>query len=70
MLPAWPTLFAALQALYWLLLVLFLQRGPILPQQEELSEPSDTWRPLGIALLFLPLLVLVPLPFSLTASDF
>ncbi len=70
MLPAWPTLFAALQALYWLLLVLFLQRGPILPQQEELSEPSDTWRPLGIALLFLPLLVLVPLPFSLTASVF
>eukprot|EP00891_Asterochloris_glomerata_P003585 jgi/Astpho2/3585/e_gw1.00058.23.1_t len=57
-------------ALYWLLLVLFLQRGPILPQQEELSEPADTWRPLGIALLFLPLLVLIPFPFSLTASEF
>lgn len=70
MLPAWLTLVAAPQALYWLLLVLFLQRGPILPQQEELSEPADTWRPLGIALLFLPLLVLIPFPFSLTASEF
>ena len=68
--PAWPMLLAVLQALYWLLLVLFLQRGSVSPQQEELSEPSDTWRPLGIALLFLPLLVLVPLPFSLTASEF
>lgn len=56
-------------ALYWLLLVLFLQRGPIVPQQNELSEPSKELTPWAIALLCLPLVVLVPLPFSLAASQ-
>ncbi|KAK9830008.1 hypothetical protein WJX72_009165 [[Myrmecia] bisecta] len=55
-------------ALYWLLLVLFLQRGPIVPQQEELSPPAEGLKPLGIALLFLPLLILLPFPFSVAPS--
>jgi membrane-associated protease RseP (regulator of RpoE activity) len=55
-------------ALYWVLLVLFLQRGPLVPQQEELSEPSKELTPLAVGLLFLPLLILLPLPFGLSSS--
>lgn len=55
-------------ALYWVLLVLFLQRGPLVPQQEELSEPSKELTPLAVGLLFLPLLILLPLPFGLNSS--
>lgn len=51
---------------YWVLLVLVLQRGPILPCQEELSQPTDqTARNIGFALLGLPLLVLLPYPIEL-----
>ena len=50
-------------ALFWVLLVVFLQRGPISPQREELSQPdSETDRRLGIGLLVLSLLVLLPYP--------
>ena len=55
-------------ALYWVLLVLFLQRGPLVPQQEELSEPAKELTPLAVGLLFLPLLVLLPFPFGLSSS--
>ena len=55
-------------ALYWVLLVLFLQRGPLVPQQEELSEPSKELTPLAVGLLFLPLLVLLPFPFGFSSS--
>lgn len=54
-------------ALYWVLLVLFLQRGPIVPQANELSEPHAELLPFAVGLLFLPLLVLIPLPFSLVS---
>lgn len=51
---------------YWVLLVLVLQRGPILPCQEELSQPTDqTSRNTALALLALPLLVLLPYPIEL-----
>eukprot|EP00882_Tetradesmus_deserticola_P027771 GHRQ01030895.1.p1 GENE.GHRQ01030895.1~~GHRQ01030895.1.p1 ORF type:complete len:152 (+),score=42.22 GHRQ01030895.1:938-1393(+) len=51
-------------AFYWVVLVLALQRGPILPCQEELSEPSEGNPNRGIAraLYALPLLVLLPYP--------
>ena len=50
-------------ALFWVLLVVFLQRGPISPQREELSQPeNETDRRLGIGLLVLSLLVLLPYP--------
>lgn len=56
-------------ALFWVLLVVFLQRGPISPQREELSQPdSELDRRLGIALLVLSLLVLLPYP-GLVSSD-
>jgi hypothetical protein len=50
-------------ALYWLVLVLLLQRGPVIPQEEELSAPSPRLVPLGLATLAIPLLVLLPYPF-------
>ncbi|KAL3161454.1 hypothetical protein ABBQ32_010337 [Trebouxia sp. C0010 RCD-2024] len=56
-------------ALYWVLLVLFLQRGPLVPQQEELSEPSKSLTPLAVGLLFLPFLVLLPFPFGFSSSS-
>ena len=50
-------------ALYWVLLVVTLQRGPVAPQREELSAPaSDRNRYLGVGLLALSLLVLLPYP--------
>lgn len=55
-------------SLYWILLVITLQRGPVAPQQEELSEPEGVG--LGIALLALPLLTLVPYPVDVTSSGF
>ena len=50
-------------ALYWVLLVVTLQRGPMPPQREELSAPvSDQTRYLGLGLLALSVLVLLPYP--------
>ncbi|KAI8476224.1 MAG: hypothetical protein J3K34DRAFT_401610 [Monoraphidium minutum] len=53
-------------AFYWVLLLLALQRGPALPCQQEVAPPADAGaRRLGLALLWLPLLVLPPLPVDL-----
>jgi membrane-associated protease RseP (regulator of RpoE activity) len=58
-------------ALYWILLVLTLQRGPILPQLQEVLEPSDRRAvALGAGLLFVPLLALLPYPVDVTAGPF
>jgi membrane-associated protease RseP (regulator of RpoE activity) len=54
-------------SLYWILLVITLQRGPV-AQQEEVSEPDGVV--LGIALLALPLLTLIPYPVDVTSSGF
>ena len=52
-------------SLYWVLLVLFLQRGPIIPCDEELTPlPEGALKIASIAVLFLPLLVLLPYPFA------
>jgi len=40
----------------------------LVPQQEELSEPSKNLTPLAVGLLFLPLLILLPLPFGLSSG--
>ena len=55
-------------ALFWVLFVVILQRGPVAPQREELSAPGGEApdQALGLALLALPLLVLLPYPGSLT----
>lgn len=50
-------------SLFWVLFVIFLQRGPISPQREELSQPeAQPDRVLGLCLLGLSLLVLLPYP--------
>jgi membrane-associated protease RseP (regulator of RpoE activity) len=56
-------------AFYWLGLVLFLQRGPLLPCEEELSAPKDERsKLLGAVLLGLPLLLLLPFPVELAVA--
>jgi hypothetical protein len=54
---------------YWVLLVLTLQRGPLLPCCEELTpiaEPGT--KNTALALLLLPLLVLLPYPVELLVA--
>lgn len=54
-------------ALFWLLLVLTLQRGPITPCDEELSPIQDSGvKAAAIAALLLPLLVLLPYPAAVS----
>ena len=52
-------------ALYWAVLVLFLQRQPERPCQDDLSEPNDARAALALLSLLLTLLVLLPLTPSL-----
>ncbi|KAG1675957.1 hypothetical protein FOA52_014201 [Chlamydomonas sp. UWO 241] len=60
------TALASSLSFYWIAVVLFLQRGPLLPCAEELGEPTDeTSVTTGLAMLFLPLLVLAPYPIEL-----
>jgi hypothetical protein len=59
--------FANSLALFWLLLVLTLQRGPITPCDNELSPIEESGaRTAAIAALLLPLLVLLPYPAALS----
>ncbi|KAI4306808.1 hypothetical protein L6164_030053 [Bauhinia variegata] len=53
-------------AFYWLVLVFFLQRGPVAPQCEEITDPEDKYVALGIVVLLLGLLVCLPYPFPFT----
>ncbi|KAK8951194.1 hypothetical protein KSP39_PZI002983 [Platanthera zijinensis] len=48
---------------YWTVLIFFLQRGPISPLHEEITEPGDTYIGLGVAVLLLGLLICLPYPF-------
>ena len=57
--------FANPLALYWAILVVFLQRQPERPSLEELSEPDDTRSVLGLLILLLMLVTLLPLTPSL-----
>ncbi|KAK4717957.1 hypothetical protein R3W88_016295 [Solanum pinnatisectum] len=50
-------------AFYWLVLIFFLQRGPIAPLSEELTDPQNKYIALGVVVLFLGLLVCLPYPF-------
>ncbi|CAN8298284.1 unnamed protein product [Cochlearia groenlandica] len=56
-------------AFYWVVLIFFLQRGPIAPLAEEITEPDDKYVALGIFVLFLSLLVCLPYPFAFTGED-
>lgn len=52
-------------ALYWAVIVLFLQRELERPSQNELTEPDDTRAALGLLALFLMIVTLLPLTPSL-----
>ena len=52
-------------ALYWAVLVVFLQRQPERPCTDDLTEPNDTRAALALLSLFLMLSVLLPLTPSL-----
>ncbi|KAM0062290.1 putative metalloprotease EGY1 [Helianthus debilis subsp. tardiflorus] len=49
-------------AFYWVVLIFFLQRGPIAPLAEEISEPDNKYVALGILVLVMSLLVCLPYP--------
>lgn len=53
-------------SLYWVVLIIFLQRGPITPQAEEISSPDTAHVAAGIAVLLLSLLICLPFPFPLS----
>lgn len=53
-------------AFYWVALIFFLQRGPIAPLSEEITDPDEKYVGLGILVLVLGLLVCLPFPFPFT----
>ncbi|XP_022746011.1 probable zinc metalloprotease EGY2, chloroplastic isoform X2 [Durio zibethinus] len=53
-------------AFYWVVLIFFLQRGPIAPLSEEITDPDDKYVALGVLVLILGLLVCLPYPFPFT----
>ncbi|XP_031253791.1 probable zinc metalloprotease EGY2, chloroplastic [Pistacia vera] len=53
-------------AFYWVALIFFLQRGPIAPLAEEITDPEEKYVGLGILVLLLGLLVCLPYPFPFT----
>ncbi|KAJ0725656.1 putative metalloprotease EGY1 [Helianthus annuus] len=55
-------------AFYWVVLIYFLQRGPIAPLAEEISEPDSKYVALGILVLVMSLLVCLPYPFPFTTG--
>lgn len=55
-------------AFYWAVLIFFLQRGPIAPLSEEITEPETEYVVLGVAILLLSLLVCLPYPFPFTTG--
>lgn len=50
-------------AFYWVVLIFFLQRGPIAPLSEEITDPDEKYVALGVLVLALGLLVCLPYPF-------
>lgn len=53
-------------AFYWVVLIFFLQRRPIAPLSEELTDPDEKFVALGVTVLLLGLLVCLPYPFPFT----
>lgn len=56
-------------AFYWVVLIFFLQRGPIPPQAEEISRPDDKNVVVGITVLVLGLLICLPFPFPFMSDS-
>ncbi|KAK3020670.1 hypothetical protein RJ639_046263 [Escallonia herrerae] len=55
-------------AFYWVALIFFLQRGPIAPLSEEITDPDNKYVALGVTVLLLGLLVCLPYPFPFTSE--
>lgn len=55
-------------ALYWAVLVLFLQRAPERPTLEDISEPDDTRAAFALLALFFMVVMLLPLTPSLAGK--
>jgi membrane-associated protease RseP (regulator of RpoE activity) len=55
-------------ALYWAVLVLFLQRGPERPTLEDISEPDDARAAFALLALFFMVVILLPLTPSLAGK--
>ncbi len=55
-------------ALYWAVLVLFLQRGPERPTLEDISEPDDARAAFALLALFFMIVILLPLTPSLAGK--
>uniref|UniRef100_A0A0R0GJU4 Peptidase M50 domain-containing protein n=2 Tax=Glycine max TaxID=3847 RepID=A0A0R0GJU4_SOYBN len=53
-------------AFYWVVLIFFLQRGPIAPLSEEITDPGEKYVAIGVTVLLLGLLVCLPYPFPFT----
>ena len=57
-------------ALFWLILIVTLQRGPIAPCDEEITAiESGATRTAAIVALLLPLLVFLPFPAALSIGS-
>lgn len=50
-------------AFNWVVLIFILQRGPIAPLSEEITDPDNKYVALGVLVLILGLLVCLPYPF-------
>ncbi|CAO2185564.1 unnamed protein product [Urochloa humidicola] len=57
-------------AFYWVVLIFFLQRGPIAPLSEEITDPENNYIGIGVAVLLFGLLVCLPYPFPFDLSQF
>lgn len=55
-------------AFYWVALIFFLQRGPIAPLSEEITDPDNNYVALGVIVLLLGLLVCLPYPFPFSSE--
>ncbi|XP_062192689.1 probable zinc metalloprotease EGY2, chloroplastic isoform X2 [Phragmites australis] len=56
-------------AFYWVVLIFFLQRGPIAPLSEEITDPENNYISIGVTILLLGLLVCLPYPFPFDPSQ-
>ncbi|KAM7494810.1 hypothetical protein LguiB_029419 [Lonicera macranthoides] len=55
-------------AFYWVALIFFLQRGPIAPLSNEITDPNNKYISLGVSVLLFGLLVYLPYPFPFSSD--
>ncbi|KAI8564194.1 hypothetical protein RHMOL_Rhmol03G0163300 [Rhododendron molle] len=55
-------------AFYFVVLIFFLQRGPIAPLSEEITDPDNSYVAIGVSVLLFGLLVYLPYPFPFSSD--